>query len=52
MEAVSGYKRGNRRPQKKWLDTIESDTSRRLLCIGDVKDRDMWRSRTKVADFK
>jgi len=34
------------------LDTIENDMRAVSVCIGDVKNRDKWRFRTKVADSK
>ena len=43
-------KRGRGRPKMKWLENIEKDMRVVGVCIGDVKDRDRWRFRTRVAD--
>ena len=45
-------KRGRGRPKKRWLENIEEDMRAVGVCIGDVKDRDRWRFRTRVADPK
>ena len=45
-------KRSRGRPKKRWLENIEKDMRVVGVCIGDVKDRDWWRFRTRVADPK
>jgi hypothetical protein len=39
-------KTGRGRPKKRWLDTIENDMRAVGVCLGDVKNRDEWRSLT------
>ncbi|KAL4135686.1 hypothetical protein QTP88_007282 [Uroleucon formosanum] len=41
-------KRERGRPKKKWLENIEKDMRVVGVCIGDVKDRDKWRFRTRL----
>ncbi len=45
-------KRGRGRPKKRWMENIENDMRLVGVGIGDVKDRDKWRFRTRVADPK
>ncbi|KAL4104536.1 hypothetical protein QTP88_019831 [Uroleucon formosanum] len=45
-------KKGRGRPKKRWLKNIKKDMRAVVVCIEDVKDRDKWRFRTRVADSK
>jgi len=51
MKMNIGRKRRGR-PKKRWLDTNENDMRTVGLCVEDVKNRDNWRFKTKVADSK
>jgi len=43
--------RGRGRPKEIWLDTVENDIMRVVgVCVGDVKNRDKWRSKTRVTN--
>jgi len=44
-------KRGRGRPKERWLDTIENMRAV-SVCVGDLKNRDKWRFKTKVANPK
>jgi len=47
---VEGRK-GRGRPKTRWLNTVENDMRTVAdVCVGNVEDRDKWRSTTRVAN--
>jgi len=46
----NGCWRGKEKPKKRRLEIV--DTRAASVCVGDVKDRDKRKSRTRVADSK
>jgi len=43
-------KRGKGKLKKRWLDRIENNMKAADLCVGNVDNREMWRSRKRVPD--
>jgi hypothetical protein len=52
MENNVNGKRGRGKPKKRRLNTIENDMRTVDVFVGDVKNRDEWRFRTRVANPK
>jgi hypothetical protein len=45
-------KRGKRKLKKGWLNTIENYMKAVDMYVGDIKNPDKWRFKTKIADAK
>jgi hypothetical protein len=52
MEINVEGKRRRGKPIKRRLNTIENDMRAVDVCVGDVKNQDEWRFRTRVSDPK
>lgn len=50
MNVKGKIRRGT--PKNIWLDMIKNDIKAIGMCVGDIKNRDKWSFRTKVADPK